>query len=212
MDLPRARPLVPLLLAGALSVGLSVGPSPGLPSATAAAGTAGLPEGTVAALRPSPVAEPAPGGGAAGVPSLPRDEQRRPPVPGTVVRLFQAPAHEYGPGHRGVDLAAAPGAVVLSPAAGTVTFAGQVAGRGVVVVEHVDATLSSFEPVTASVARGTRVGAGSPVAVLAAAPPHAGCAGGCLHWGVRVAGRYVDPWWWLGRARAVRLLPVAGPL
>ena len=129
---------------------------------------------------------------------------------GAVVRPFVAPAHEYGPGHRGVDLAAAPGAVVVSPAAGTVTFAGPVAGRGVVVVEHAGGTLTSLEPVTATVARGTAVAAGEPVAVVAAAPRTPAAPTACVHWGVRVGGRYVDPWWWLGRGRAVRLLPPGG--
>ncbi|WP_367726635.1 hypothetical protein [Microbacterium sp. LMI1-1-1.1] len=44
-------------------------------------------------------------------------------------RPFIAPAHAYGPGHRGVDLGGA--ATVRAPAAGTVAFAGPVAGRPV---------------------------------------------------------------------------------
>jgi len=108
-----------------------------------------------------------------------------------------------------VDLAAEVGEVVRSPAAGTVTFSGQVAGRGVMVVEHAGGTLTSLEPVAAGLARGTRVEQGDAVAVVAAAP-HSGCARYCVHWGVRVGGRYVDPWWWLGRTRPVRLLPLVG--
>jgi len=91
-----------------------------------------------------------------------------------------------------------------------VTFAGQVAGRGVVVVQHAGGTLTSLEPVAAGLPRGTRVEQGGAVAVVAAAPPHSGCARSCVHWGVRVGGRYVDPWWWLGRTRPVRLLPLVG--
>ncbi len=136
---------------------------------------------------------------------------RRPPVDGAVVRPFQAPAHEYGAGHRGVDLSVAPGAAVSSPAAGVVTFAGPVAGRGVVVVRHASGTLSSFEPAVATVAVATVVRAGATVAVVADVPAHAGCPGRCLHWGVRVEGRYVDPLWWLGGDRTVRLLPLGGP-
>lgn len=171
-----------------------------VPGATGASGALGASAATGAAGTAATAATAATGASAA----------RRPPVDGPVVRPFVAPAHEYGPGHRGVDLRAAAGAVVRSPAAGTVTFAGQVAGRGVVVVEHAGGTLTSLEPVTATLARGSAVVAGSPVAVVAPAPPHAGCAGGCVHWGVRVDGRYVDPVWWLGRGRAVRLLPLAG--
>ena len=141
---------------------------------------------------------------------LPSGGPRQPPVDGAVLRTFVAPAHEYGPGHRGVDLVAVAGDVVRSPAAGTVTFAGQVAGRGVVVVEHAGGTLTSLEPVAAGLPRGTRVEQGGAVAVVAAAPPHTGCARSCVHWGVRVGGRYVDPEWWLGRTRPVRLLPLVG--
>lgn len=136
---------------------------------------------------------------------------RVPPVEGQPVRAYVAPPHEYGPGHRGVDLPAVAGQPVVAPADGTVTFAGPVAGRGVVVLEHADLTLTSLEPVVPLLAVGARVRAGRPVAELAGAPAHAGCPAGCLHWGIRVAGRYVDPWWWLGRTRPVRLLPLAGP-
>lgn len=142
---------------------------------------------------------------------LPSGGPRQPPVDAAVARPFVAPAHEYGPGHRGIDLDAPAGTVVRSPAAGTVTFAGLVAGRGVVVVEHAAGTLTSLEPVVPAAAPGTRVARGGTVAVVAAAPPHPGCARSCLHWGVRVDGRYVDPWWWLGRTRPVRLLPLVGP-
>src|SRR5690349_17646532 len=62
----------------------------------------------------------------------------RAPVPGAVVRPFAPPPTPYAAGHRGVDLAAGPSAVVGAAAAGTVRFAGAVAGRGVVVLAHAD--------------------------------------------------------------------------
>src|SRR5262249_41228396 len=51
-----------------------------------------------------------------------------PPVDGAVVRPFQAPAFAYGPGHRGIDLAAAPGTPARAAGDGVVSFAGSVAG------------------------------------------------------------------------------------
>ena len=45
-----------------------------------------------------------------------------------VVRRFSPPPHPWLPGHRGVDLAGRPGAVVRAAGAGTVVFAGTVAG------------------------------------------------------------------------------------
>src|SRR5262245_35804164 len=54
----------------------------------------------------------------------------RPPV----LRGWEPPATVYGPGHRGVDVAASAGEPVRAVAAGRVFFAGRVAGRGVVSV------------------------------------------------------------------------------
>ncbi|MGX9228951.1 peptidoglycan DD-metalloendopeptidase family protein [Streptomyces albus] len=54
---------------------------------------------------------------------------RRPRVP----RGWDPPPQPWAPGHRGVDLAARPGQPVRAVADGKVSFAGKVAGRGVVV-------------------------------------------------------------------------------
>ena len=49
-----------------------------------------------------------------------------------VTRTFQPPAQKWLSGHRGVDLGAAPGTEVRSPAAGTVSFTGVVVDRPVI--------------------------------------------------------------------------------
>src|SRR5699024_7763413 len=68
--------------------------------------------------------------------------------PRTVVAEFRAPAHRYGPGPRGIDIAVpAEGAEVHAVEAGTVRFSGSVAGRGVVSVLHADGLVSTYEPV-----------------------------------------------------------------
>jgi murein DD-endopeptidase MepM/ murein hydrolase activator NlpD len=130
------------------------------------------------------------------------------PLDGTpaVVRRFSPPPAPWLPGHRGVDLAAESGAIVRAAGVGIVYFAGVVAGRGVVSVEHAGGLRTTYEPVTASVATGTRVDAGRALGLLEAA--HQGCpAAACLHWGLRRGEVYLDPLGLIGPVR-VRLLPL----
>ena len=125
-----------------------------------------------------------------------------------VVRPFDPPPRPWLAGHRGVDLAAVPGVPVRAAGAGVVAFAGTVAGRGVVSVDHADGLRTTYEPVTPAVRAGDPVPAGGLLGVLDAG--HAGCpAAACLHWGLRRGETYLDPLALLGRAR-VRLLPTGG--
>lgn len=111
-----------------------------------------------------------------------------------VARPFRAPPTPWSAGHRGVDLSAPAGQPVLSAAPGRVTFAGVVAGRGVVVVTHAGGRRTSYEPVVKRLAVGTLVRAGQQLGVVAAAGPLGHCApSSCLHWGLRDGGRYLDP-------------------
>lgn len=132
------------------------------------------------------------------------------PVPGSLVRRFDRPTHRYGPGHRGVDLSTTDGADVVSPAGGTVTFAGPVAGRPVVVITHRDGLRSSLEPVSAALPRGSSVSVGQVVGVVAAPDSYKHCPDRCVHWGLRRGDEYLDPWSWLTSGGSVRLLPL-GP-
>ena len=126
--------------------------------------------------------------------------------PTTVVRPFDPPPQPWLAGHRGVDLAGVPGATVVSAAAGTVIFAGVVAGRGVVSVAHPDGLRTTYEPVAATVRTGDTVLAGTTVGTLVAG--HPGCpVAACLHWGLRRMDVYLDPLTLAGRGR-VRLLPL----
>ncbi|GAA4855671.1 M23 family metallopeptidase [Saccharopolyspora cebuensis] len=128
-----------------------------------------------------------------------------PLVPATAVRPFDPPAHQYGPGHRGVDLAGRPGQPVLAAGDGTVLFAGEVAGRPVVSIGHRGGLRTTYEPVRPLVAVGDRVARGRPIGHLE--PGHPGCAAAaCLHWGARRDATYYDPLALLGAGR-VRLLP-----
>ena len=96
---------------------------------------------------------------------------------------FREPTHRFGPGHRGVDLTAPVGAAVLAAAAGTVVFAGVLAGRGVVSVQHADGLRTTYEPVVPVVAPGTTVRPGAVLGALTRG--HRACRAACLHWGVR---------------------------
>lgn len=126
-----------------------------------------------------------------------------------VSRPFQPPVTAYGVGHRGVDLAATPGRPVLAAGAGRVSYAGLLAGRGVVVVVH-GALRTTYEPVAASVRVGTQVAAGAVLGRLQAG--HPGCpAAACLHWGLLRGAAYLDPLSLLGRGPSV-LLPLTGPV
>jgi len=128
------------------------------------------------------------------------------PVP-TVEQRFDPPTSPWGAGHRGVDLLGRSGATVVAALAGRVGFAGVLAGRGVVVVDH-GGTRTTYEPVTASVHVGDTVAAGSPLGTLTAVRSHCPPAA-CLHWGwIRNADDvYLDPLLLVG-AGAVRLLPL----
>ncbi len=126
----------------------------------------------------------------------------RPPV----VTPFHPPQTRFGPGHRGVDLAGPVGAPVHTALAGRVGFAGRLAGRGVVVVDH-GATRTTYEPVAAGVHVGDRLAAGAVIGRLQLFGSHC-FPRACLHWGL-IEGRdhYLDPLTLVGAA-PVRLLPL----
>jgi murein DD-endopeptidase MepM/ murein hydrolase activator NlpD len=156
----------------------------------------------LAAVASAPAA--APGTGSA-EPTTTWEWPIEPPV--RLVEPFRAPPTPYAAGHRGIDLAAAPGTVVRAAAPGVVAFAGPVAGRGVLSIDHGDGVVSAIEPVAASVAVGDRVIAGEAIAVTTEGGH---CGGVCAHFGVRVHGEYVSPLHFLGGLPRAVLLPLRG--
>ncbi len=122
-----------------------------------------------------------------------------------MARRFDPPVHDWLPGHRGVDLVGAPGGVVRAAGAGVVTFAGILAGRGVVTVTHGELR-TTYEPLDVDITRGQRVGPGTPLGRLdlGHGDPEPGRA--LLHWGLRRGDVYLDPLRLLGQG-PVRLLP-----
>ncbi len=123
-----------------------------------------------------------------------------------VVRAFDPPSTAYGRGHRGVDLHGRVGQAVRTSLAGEVTFAGSLAGRGVVVVSH-GATRTTYEPVTAGVHRGDHVARGARIGRLEWSGSHC-LPATCLHWGLRRGETYLDPLTLVGGGpQPVRLYP-----
>ena len=132
----------------------------------------------------------------------------QPPLaaPITVTRAFEPPPAPYGRGHRGVDLAGDAGQPVVSAGAGTVGYAGLLAGRGVVTVLHAGGLRTTYEPVTATVRAGDAVDGGRPLGMLQTG--HPGCpASACLHWGLLSGDTYLNPLSLLSPG-PVRLLPL----
>lgn len=146
----------------------------------------------------------------AAAPDPARADSRGPAVwpldpPPTVVRGFDPPQSAWGPGHRGVDLLGRPGQQVRTALAGTVVFAGTLAGRGVVVVSH-GATRTTYEPVAATVRPGDVLPAGGAIGTLQSGLSHC-FPPTCLHWGLLAGETYLDPLSLLGLG-PVRLLPL----
>ncbi|MET9274639.1 M23 family metallopeptidase [Kribbella sp. NPDC003557] len=126
-----------------------------------------------------------------------------------VVHGFELPAKPWLPGHRGVDLAGRPGQPVLAATPGTITYAGPLAGRGVITITA-GPRRTTYEPVIPEVAVGATVTTGTVIGRLSAAgshcPPRT-----CLHWGLLQGKQYLNPLALLPH-RPVRLLPLThGP-
>jgi murein DD-endopeptidase MepM/ murein hydrolase activator NlpD len=133
----------------------------------------------------------------------------RAPVPGAVVRGFDAGATPYAGGaHRGVDLAARPGDRVRAACAGIVRFAGRTPRGPAVTVRcagGIDATHLGLEALR--VRAGRSVTRGAPLGTVAArgedgGPPH-------VHLGARRGRRYLDPLALIGAGRATPPPPLA---
>jgi murein DD-endopeptidase MepM/ murein hydrolase activator NlpD len=181
---------------------------PWAPFALALLLTAGafVPVAAPAAVAGRPVPPPAAAPGRPRVPALWM------PAAGAVVRGFDARAGPYGPGHRGIDVAASVGAVARAAAAGVVVFAGPVAGSTWVSIQVAPGVVVTVGPLLDEAVPVGRVRARAPVGRVA--PGHApGGLGGAatLHLSVRVDGEYVDPLAYLVDRPRPRLAPLPAP-
>lgn len=125
-----------------------------------------------------------------------------------LLTAFDPPPLPWLPGHRGVDLGADSALPVLAAGAGTVSFADNLAGRGVISVTHANGLRTTYEPVDPEVTVGQQVAAGDRIGTLQ--PGHASCPEStCLHLGLKRGPLYLDPMLLFGAGK-VRLLPRPG--
>lgn len=124
------------------------------------------------------------------------------PVEAPVVDPYRPPTCVWCPGNRGIEFGPTLGHHVSAAAAGTVSFAGRVAGTLYVVLQHPDGTRTTYGGLlTSDRSRGEHVMLGEAV----------GIAGLTLHFGLRRGDVYLDPTPMLGELRRrARLVPVDG--
>ena len=159
---------------------------------------------TVPAASPPANAVPRPARQAVGLELVPSARWAWPVHPVRIVAPYVAPAHRYGPGHRGIDLAASDRAEVRAPADGVIAFSGDIAGRGVVTIDHDGGLVTTLEPVAGEPAVGERVEKGQRIGA-ASVGGHA--SPGTIHFGVRLGGDYINPLLLLGELPRAVLLP-----
>jgi murein DD-endopeptidase MepM/ murein hydrolase activator NlpD len=125
-----------------------------------------------------------------------------PPVDAPIVDPYRAPVCRWCPGNRGIEYRTVPGTAVRAVAAGTVTFAGNVAGLRYVVVQHADGRRATY---------GHLASVGVDAGDLVVARSVVGRASAVTHFGLRDKSGYVDPTPMLGRLeRVARLVPLDG--
>ena len=124
-----------------------------------------------------------------------------------IIGRLAPPAGGWKAGPRGAGPAGRAGRAVLNAKAGTVTFAGKIAGKGVVVVNIGGGLRVTYEPVAASVKVGQKVKTGQALGSLLLGQSHC-FPGACLHWGLIRGERYLNPLQLVGYL-PVRLLPLS---
>lgn len=115
------------------------------------------------------------------------------PISGEVIQEFHPPERTFGSGHRGVDLAATPGAPIFAMHSGTVLFAGRIAGIPIISLSTNTGELrSTYQPADPLVTAGETVEQGQAIGHVANRRiDH--CSDHCLHVGVRTDSQYFNP-------------------
>ena len=124
-------------------------------------------------------------------------------APHPLVRPYIAPENPYSSGHRGIDIDVGSADTVRAPTTGVVHFTGTVVDRPVLSLRHPGGLITSYEPVTSTLARGDVVIQGQVIGKV----QEGHCLRPCLHFGVRLNGDYVSPLNYLSTTPRAILLP-----
>lgn len=106
------------------------------------------------------------------------------PMLGPVIDPFRPPAHIGAPGNRGLEYGRSDNQVVAAAASGYVSFAGQVAGRKAITIQHDDGVRTTYTGLLDMwVIEGMMVNQHSAIALASTG----------FHFGARVHDHYIDP-------------------
>lgn len=131
-------------------------------------------------------------------------------APHRLVRQYLQPTSDYSAGHRGVDFEVTLGDKLVAPSAGTISFAKNLVNRQVIAIKHGSNMVSELEPACALLPVGSLVSKGEEIGFACSAddtyrqhcPDQT-----CLHFSLRVAGKYLSPLALIGGLNPSRLLP-----
>jgi murein DD-endopeptidase MepM/ murein hydrolase activator NlpD len=109
-----------------------------------------------------------------------------------VIRPYQPPQDPFGPGHRGIDIAAAFDSPLHAARDGVVAFAGWVGGSLFISIDHDDGVRTTYSWLSSvAVRKGDHVTTGQVIGTTGHGhpdidQPH-------LHFGARIGDTYIDP-------------------
>ncbi len=131
------------------------------------------------------------------------------PIPAMeIIGAFDLPDEPWLKGHRGIDVLAVENEPLRAPTAGTIRFAGSVAGMDTLSILTESGHVLSFQPASTSMRKGEAFSAGERIGAVGAGGH---CERSCLHigaWPAETDQRYVDPAKLFGQEQSV-LLPLS---